>query len=187
MWLQCWFDPGLTALYSLRPARFEFRRMDWGIERRAVFGLPMTSAIKKILRSASPGLVAEAVYNRMGIFPGARFQSAYAQIVVPDAHSLEGEGDVPMTMREEVIRRATDIARARSPWAELNPSRRPELFIPVIHLHHTVELDMLRDLDVNGGASRVQIQDASIYQTIGPEHHSFKMMAAAQARARNLQ
>ena len=37
--------------------------------------------------------------------------------------------------------------------------------------------------DINLPTSRVQIVDASVLSGIGPDHHSFRMMAAAFQRA----
>lgn len=186
MWLEARYDETETGLCTLRPARFEFSRLDFGIEQRAVFGLPTGSAIAKILRGASPALVAEALYNRAGLFSSARVQSVYAQIVVADAHWLR-DGDAPLEARLDVIKAATDAVRASSPvWPNLLPSRRPEMFIPVIHLHHSVDLNALHAAGPNTRASPVQVVDASVYEHIGPEHHSFKLMLAAFVRARTI-
>jgi hypothetical protein len=186
MWLPVKYNTSASALVTSRPARFAFRKLDWGIERRAVFGLPMASAIAKIARSASAGLIAEALFNRAGLFPGASMLSVYAQIVVRDAHWLRADADVPLDIRHDVIRQATDAVRADPVCAGIEPSRRTDIFIPVIHLHHSVELSALEALDINRPTSSVQVMDASVYDRIGPEHHSFRLMVAAYARARAL-
>jgi len=183
VWLEARYNDAGTGLFSLRPARFAYKRLDYGIEQRAVFGLPTGTAVAKILRGASAGLVAEALYNRAGLFPHARVQSVYAQILVADAHWLRA-GDVPVAMRTDVIRSAVDGVRASPAWPQVLPSRRPELFLPVIHLHHSVDRDLLRASGVNEPMCPVQVADASVREDIGPEHHSFKMMVAAFAKAR---
>jgi hypothetical protein len=182
VWFEAGYDATTTALITRRPARFEYRRLDFGIEQRAVFGLPTGGAVAKILRGASPGLVAEALYNRAGLFPAARFQSVYAQLAVPDAHWLR-EGGNSVVMRKDVIRAATDAVRAGFTSGSLNPSRRPEIFLPMIHLHHSVDPQALGKAGLNTAHSPVQVMDASIAERIGPEHHSFKIMVAAFARA----
>jgi hypothetical protein len=186
MWLECRYDAAARGLYSLRPARFAFSQLDSGIERRAVFGLPTGTAVAKILRSASAGLLAEALFNRAGCFPCARMQSIYVQLAVPDAYWFRG-GDLPLDARLDVIHRATEAARDSVPWPGVIPSRRRELFIPVIHLHHSVDRRVLAELGVNLPGSRVQVLDASVYDEIGPDHHSFKLMVAAFARAKESQ
>jgi hypothetical protein len=46
------YEPDARILYTLRPARFEFRTLDAGIEQRAVFGMPTGSALLKIMAYA---------------------------------------------------------------------------------------------------------------------------------------
>jgi hypothetical protein len=186
LWLEPRYNDAVTGLFTLRPARFDYKVLDCGIEQRAVFGLPTGSAVRKILRVASAGLVAEALYNRMGLFRNSRFQSVYAQIAVADAHWLRA-GDSPLVIRTDVIRSIVDTVRGNAPWPHLLPSRRPEIFLPMIHLHHSVDADLVRACGVNGPNSALQVVDASVYEHLGPEHHSFKMMVSAFARARVLE
>lgn len=184
MVLPCGYDDAADALYTLRPARFGFRTLDLGIEQRALFGLPTGSAVAKIARRMSPGLLAEALFNRFGLFPGAARQSAYAQVLVPDAYEFHPERPVPLQARIDTIRQATDAARRNGPFPGLQPSQRPEVHIPGIHLHHTLDRIALRAAGVDLDGSPVQVVDASTLSAIGPDHHSFKMLLAARARAR---
>jgi hypothetical protein len=184
LWFEGRYNDSGTGLFTLRPARFAFSTLDSGIERRAVFGLPTGSAVKKIVRSASAGLIAEALYNRAGLFPGARFQSVYAQLAVRDAY-WRRSGDTPLEMRLDVIRNAMASVRAAPPWPEVTPSQRPELFIPGIHLHHSVDAAALLALDVNTPTANVCVADASVCEDIGPDHHTFKLIVAAYRRARS--
>ena len=171
-----------TALYTLRPAAFAFRRLDHGIEQRAVFGLPTGNALAKIARRMSPGLLVEAFYNRFGFFGSTRMHSVYAQTPAVDAYEL-GSGEALLRPVPGAIRRATDAARAAQPFAALRMSQRPELAIPGIHLHHTLDLTALAQAGINTADSPVQVVDASVLTNIGPDHHSFKMMLSAQTRA----
>jgi hypothetical protein len=177
------YDPGKNALYTLRPARFAFKRLDHGIEQRAVFGLPTGSALRKIVRLRSPGLLAEAVYNRFGLFATARRQNVYAQTLVPDGY-LTGSGTVPIKVRNDAIRVVTDAVRSAQPFGDLRPSQRADLYIPGIHLHHSLDLGAVADADINASGSPVQVIDASILHDIGPDHPGFKMMLVACEAAR---
>jgi hypothetical protein len=177
------YDPANTALYTLRPAAFAFRRLDHGIEQRAVFGLPTGNALAKITRRMSPGLLVEAFYNRFGFFGGTRMHSVYAQTPAVDAYELGG-GEPLLRPSGDAIRRATDAARAAQPYADLRMSQRPELAIPGIHLHHSLDIQALAQAGINTPDSPVQVVDASVLTNIGPDHHSFKMMLSAHARAR---
>jgi hypothetical protein len=178
------YESSARVLYMLRPARFAFRTLDVGIEQRAVFGMPTGSAVAKIIRRMSPGLLAEAFYNRFGLFPKARVYSVYAQIPVSDAYVL-GSGSLPLDARTDTILEATAESRDRSPFAELRRSQRPDLYIPGIHLHHSVDAAALTATGINQPGSPVQIIDASVVSDIGPDHPSFKVMLLAYARARS--
>lgn len=175
------YDAGATALYSLRPARFGFRRLDFGIEQRAVFGMPTGNAVAKLARRLSPGLISEALFNRLGWPAWGKLQSAYAQVRVDAAYVLGQDGQA-LTPRPAAIRAATDRARQAQPFGGLRASRRPEIFLPGIHLHHTLDLAALRRGGVNLPDSPLQVVDASALEDIGPDHHSFRMMALAYRR-----
>ena len=177
------YDDAASALYTMRPAAFAFRQLDFGIEQRAVFGLPTGNALAKITRRMSPGLLVEAFYNRFGVFGKARRHSVYAQVLVGDAYEL-GDGAQPLRARTEQIRAATDAARRAQPFAGLRQSQRPEIHLPGIHLHHSLDLPALARAGVNEAGSPVQVVDASVLTGIGPDHHSFKMMISAHQRAR---
>jgi hypothetical protein len=183
MFIPATFSGSSEGLYTLRPARFGFRRLDHGIEQRAVFGLPTGSAIKKIVRRLSPGLLAEAFYNRFGVFAAADVYSVYGQTRASDAFGLGDDG--ALVERPAAIRIATDRVRQEQPFDRLQASRRPELHIPGIHLHHSVDLEELAREGLDSPESPVQVVDASVLTDIGPEHHSFKMLYLAHRRARN--
>jgi hypothetical protein len=171
------------ALYTLRPARFAFRRLDHGIEQRAVFGLPTGNAMAKIARRASPGLLTEAFFNRFGLFPAAPLHSVYAQVVARDAYAY-GSEDRPVQARLSAVRAATDAARSSQPFGGLIASRLPDAYIPGIHLHHSIERSALIEAGLDTDDSPVKVVDASTLDNIGPDHHSFKMMLAAFDRVR---
>jgi hypothetical protein len=182
VWFESRYDDRGRALYMLRPARFAFSRLDHGFEQRSNSGPPAGQAAAEKLRTLSPGLLAEALYNRTGLFPNARVQSVYAQINVPDAHHF-CSGDARLSARVDVIRCAVDAVREHLPWPTMNRSRRPDLFMPANHLHCSVDAEVLTRAGVNLPASRLQVADASVLHDIGPDHHSFKLMVAAYQRA----
>ncbi|MFN0185523.1 MAG: hypothetical protein ACKVQR_17055 [Aquabacterium sp.] len=175
-------DAAQTALYSTRPAAFDFRRLDHGIELRALFGLPTGSAVAKIARRSSLGLLVEAFYNRFGLFGSVGLHSAYAQLLVSDAYRYSA-GSRPLQADLPAIQTAMDRARRHQPFANLTPSRQQQAYVPGIHLHHTVEPAALRAAGIDDPDSPVQVVDASTLVDIGPEHHSFKMMLSAYERA----
>jgi hypothetical protein len=171
------------ALYTLRPARFKFRQLDFGIEQRALFGLPTGNAVAKIARRASPGLLAEAFYNRFGLFPGSQMHSVYAQVVAKDAYEFAAEPRIVIA-RQTALRAATDLARQEQPYDGLTPSQMPDAFIPGIHLHHSLSRATLATVGIDTADSPVKVVDASTLENIGPDHHSFKMLLAAFDRVR---
>jgi hypothetical protein len=184
MFIPAQFAPGSNALYTMRPARFAFRTLDHGIEQRALFGLPTGSAVSKIMKRLSPALLAEAFFNRFGLFPSASRYSVYAQVEVPEAYAFTGDAQQPLRALHPALRAATDRARQLAPYAGLQPSQRPEIALPGIHLHDSLQPEALAAEGVNAPAFPLQVVDASVLRDIGPEHHSFKMMVAAYCRAR---
>lgn len=169
------------ALYTLRPARFDFRRLDAGFERRQIFGLPTGTLLVKLMKGLSPGLLTEALYNRLGLFGGSRCHSAYAQIHVRDAYVVR-EGHSPLLAQPDRIRAASDLVRAAQPFGNLRTSQRPDLYSPGIHLHHTLDAAAMAAEGLDDAAGSVQVLDASALTDIGAEHHSFKTLVSAYAR-----
>ena len=186
VWFEVRYDDQSRALYTLRPARFAYSRLDHNIVQR-IMRPPRTGIdLQKILRSASPGWIAEVLYNLSGLFPNARMQSVYAQITVPDAHRFHS-CDTRVSVRRDIVQSFVDDVRANSVWTQhMQTSGRSDIFLPSIHLHHSVDLDALTRAGVNEPTSRVQVVDASVLGDIGCDHHSFKLMVAAFQRARLL-
>jgi hypothetical protein len=185
VWFEGRADTQREALYLLRPARFSFARLDTGIERRRLFGPPTGNSISNIVRGTSLGLIAEALYNRTGLFPNASVYNVYAQINAPDAHRFSS-GNARPAPRKDVIQSLVDAVRVNQPWSGMQPSKRPDIFMPSVHLHHSVDVDALTRAGANGPTSRVQVLDASVLRNIGTDHHSLKLMAAAFHRARTV-
>jgi hypothetical protein len=185
VWFEGRYDLKDRALYTLRPARFTFSRLDHGIEQRSAFGRPTGNGLRNIVRGTSLGLLAEALYNRSGLFPNARVQSVYAQVEVPDAHQFSSH-DGQLTTRRDAVQAVVDDVRASPPFVGMLKSKRPDLFIPSTHLHHSVDVGALLRMGVNEPGSRVQVVDASVMRDIGPNHHSFKLMVSGFQRAQAL-
>lgn len=182
-WLAFEFSLDGGALLTRRPARFDYRRLDHGIEQRAAFGLPTNSAIVRLLKTTSPGLLAEGLFNKFGLFPNAPVLSVYAQALVDDALHFPGE-DAPLNPVDNNAAQA--VARLSLPWRGLVKTRRPDLFLRGIHLHHSIDLDALNAAGLASDGSTVRVVDASAISRIGPEHHSFYTMARAYRLSRQV-
>lgn len=182
-WLKSMAQSTPECLVTTKPAHFSYRRLDHGIEQRAAFGLPVGGAVGKIMRAGSLGLLSEAAFNKFGLFVPSPVQSVYGQIRVPAAHALELATGA-LSLDETAVRGHVDAARANLVMPELIPSQRPDLFIRGIHLHDTLDVVGLAGAGVNAAGSPVRVQDASTIASIGGEHHTFHMMAAAFTAAR---
>jgi hypothetical protein len=182
-WLAFEFSLDGDALLTRRPARFDYRWLDHGIEQRAVYGLPTNSAIVRLLKTTSPGLVAEGLFNKFGLFPNSSVLSVYAQVVVDDALHFPGE-DAPLNPVDNNAAQA--VARLSLSWPALLKTRRPDLFLRGIHLHHSIDLDALNAAGLASDESTVRVVDASAISRIGPEHHSFYTMARAYRLSRQV-
>lgn len=180
---QAYYPPSNRTLYMLRPARFSYRQLDHGIQLRAVFGMPTGRAISKIMRGLSGGLLAEAFYNRFGVGARSSHHSVYAQVAVDDAYELT-DGPFPLAPRTGQILQVTAQARAAAPFAGLVASQRPDLYVPGIHLYHSVDAARLQAQEVDTPGSNIQVVDASTVPDIGPDHPTFRAMVRAYARAR---
>ncbi len=176
----------VEALLTVRPARFGFAILDGGIERRALFGLPTKSILGRLAKAPDPGLISEALFNKFGLFPKAAQFNVYAQLRVRDAYKIEHE-IAPISVRTDVIREVTDRTRevACMLLPDLKPSRRPDLYIPGIHLHRTVDLSIAQSYGIGTRNSPLRLVDASVLNEIGSAHHSFGMMVSAWKDARN--
>lgn len=183
MWLTYRLHEASQSLVTFRPARFDFAELDRGFEKRAVFGLPAKTIIGRLLKGPSAGLISEALFNKFGLFPKAGAYSAYAQTLVKNAYALNLE-TAALSANHKQIRAATDLARGMAGIEGLQASRRPDLFLPGIHLHNTIDMAAAASAGLGGPQSPVQFADASVLADIGPEHHSFKMMVAAFAKAK---
>ena len=95
-------------------------------------------------------------------------------------------GSLPLTAHDSLIQQATAAARDSAPFAGLRRSQRGDLYIPGIHLHHSVNGSAVANHGINLPDSPVQIIDASVLTDIGPDHHSFKLLLLAYTRARLL-
>ncbi len=184
IYFQTWRPMGGDALFTLRPARFRFRELDFGIEQRAVFGMPTGGAVAKIMKRMSPGLLSEALFNRFGLFSRSEVYSVYAQVRAADAYEWSS-GATPITVDPAVIELAARNARELQPFDGLRPSRRMDIYIPGIHLHNSVDMDELARVGVGTRGSSVQVVDPSAVPDIGAEHHSFKVLVAACLAARD--
>ncbi len=182
MWVESRANPATASIAMLRPARFAFKVLDKSIEQRAAFGLATGSAIARIFSDASPALIAEALFNKFGLFRRAGLYSAYAQLAVADAY-LASDDFKSLTVQASKVRAATDYVRSSVSLPGFVPSRSLDTYLPGIHLHHSVDPLALQSAGMNLPASSVQIADASVLTELGGEHHSFKMMVAAMARA----
>lgn len=174
-----------SILYTVRPAFFDFRRVDAGLEKRAVFGLATEAAVSRMFRIRSPGLVMEAIYNRFGGFSRSSTYNIYAQVEAPDAYNNPVAGSAGPSPRMDEIAPRMRRAREQQPFDGVVMSTQEESFLPGIHLHHSLDSSAVRRSGLDSPTSPVRIVDASTVQGIGAEHHSFKIMAAAFSNARD--
>jgi hypothetical protein len=179
VWLPALYNQDRSVVYGARPARFDFRTLDRGIAMRADFGLPTSRAAAAIAGRLSPGLVAETLFNKAGLFPRADLYNIVFQARVADAYPLSDDGVLGAPVPAAFAATA-EQARAGHPFAGLVPSARPQLYQPGIHLHNSLDAAERQAIT---GLDRLRVVDASAVPDIGPEHHSFRIMLAAYAAA----
>lgn len=176
------FADGNDHFFTVRPARFDFATLDAGISKRAVFGLPTNRIVSGLAGNMSPGLISEALFNKFGLFPRAAKYSVYFQTAAPEAYVLYETGVLePATTG--AVTRAIMAACADVPFPGIEPTRQSALYIPGIHLHGSLTPDESERFGRGRDMRNIHLVDAASLRDIGPEHHSFVMMAAAYGRA----
>jgi hypothetical protein len=173
-----------NALLTVKPARFDYRILDKGIEQRQVFGLPTGNAISKIFQSTSFGLISEALFNKFGLFGDSDIYSVYGQFRVKDAYDFDVINRGVCLRQQNVLQTISKI-RDELAITGLRRSNRPDLFIRGIHVHGTIREENIQDKRIKVGNSEINIVDASATRNIGSLHHSFGMMVDAFHRAIN--
>lgn len=176
------FDETRNYLFTLRPARFDFATRDAGIAKRAVFGQPARRAVSGVVRSLSPGLVSEALFNKFGLFRLSQRYSVYFQSVIEGALTVDIDGQLARPMNFAVEPTVEGGIR-KCPFSNLDQTHLTDLFIPGIHLHGTISAEEEQQFGGDSPNATIQLVDAATLRTIGPEHHSFAMMARAFAMA----
>lgn len=183
VWIMGAYDTQGHGLLTSKPARFSYARLDHGIEQRAAFGLPTAGLLGKLIKAPSLGLISESLFNKFGLFPRSNILSVYAQIRIKDAYHINYESGL-LTEETLNIQNAIKDYRSTLTWPELTPSRRTDLFIRGIHIHDTLNHDILSE---KWGLNQMglTIADPSFISDIGPEHHSFKAMVRAYSLAQS--
>jgi len=174
-------------LYTIRPAMFDFATLDKGFEKRAVFGLPLSRGLAGLQGRVSPGLIAEALFNKAAIGRKAKAYSVYYQAAVPGLYALDRQSALTGPVDQDAIRVLGVRAQQEAPFANLMPSHHPERYLPGIHMHGSLDTTELKDLmTLENDAHVLHVVDSSAMSVIGPEHHSFRVMARAYSMARSL-
>jgi hypothetical protein len=168
-----------AGLVTLRPAYFDYRSLDRNITERSVFGLPASGIMGKLARANSLGLLAEAAFNKFGLWGNSRILNVYAQLRVPDALNVNLETGV-VTLNYDNLHSTINAARKELNSPELEPTKRPELFSHGIHVHNTVDPGHL----AKHADQTLIVADPSIHSDIGHAHHSFRCMVRSFTRAR---
>jgi hypothetical protein len=185
VWMPASYDVTGTGLVTTKPARFSYATLDYGIEQRSAFGLPISGLLAKLCSAGSLGLISESLFNKLGLFPNADRLSAYAQIQISDAYQMN-LNDSRLTPNIERIQKGIRDFRAALQWPELECTKKPNLFIRGIHLHNSVDMKVLAKTGALDDGN-LMVVDASGIDNIGPEHHSFRMMVRAYSLAKGTQ
>lgn len=182
VWMQGSYDSSNLGLITTKPARFSYAILDHGIEQRSAFGLPTAGVMAKIWKAGSLGLISEAMFNKLGLFPDSNRLSVYAQIRIEDAYRLN-PGHLTLDANITAIQSGIGNFRHNLEMPELELSKQPELYIRGIHLHNSLNMDLLANC-IAYKDKNITIVDSSCITDIGPEHHSFKMMVKAFSLAK---
>ena len=165
-----------------KPARFDYKELDKSIEQRAAFGLPTKGMFAKLVSATSIGLLAEAAYNKLGLFPYSNLRNLWGQLHIPDAYEFTPDNSESLlTPRIKYIEQQINTAHESLNIRDHLPTKTKSIYIPGIHLHNTINSEELNKLRFPNGLNFV---DSSILSNIGSAHPSFRIMLAAYVSAK---
>ena len=174
-----------SILVTARPAFFDYKKLDYGISQRQVFGLPTGSMITKLLKTSSPGLICESIFNKTGQLSNANLYNIYAQVNVKNSFTRTNK-TFELKQNTEVIKNQLINISHSIITPDFVPTQLSENFFPAIHLHGSVDKDnAIEKLNINNSDSNIYIVDPSIAADLGPEHHIFKFMQNAYQMSKN--
>lgn len=173
-----------NSLLTIKPAKFAFKTLDYGIQQRMIFGLATKKLLSKLFSRFSPGLFFEALYNKTGLFHKSDLFNIYAQVLIDDAYFLNSNCQ-RLTKNEKGIQQRLHAFHDQLEFKGLNKTLLRDNYLPGIHLHNTISDTKIKEYNLDSPNSPIQIVDPSMSNNIGCEHHSFNTMVRAFSKAKN--
>lgn len=167
----------------VRPALLDFKNPKKLIKFKTIYSRSVQQIYSTILKSSSPGLLVEALYNRFGFWMAPNNANRYFQIESNNIYYMNENFDIfvdKKNMNEQV-----KLLKKMEPFSDLES----DSVVSGIHYYNTIKecdssvgsLFETKNLD-----RKFLIADASILKSIGGSHHTFSIMALAANSLRKI-
>ena len=175
--LECPISECRSSIYYSRPSLADFTRVDQPILKRITQGLNRNLST---LKNISIGTLAEQMYTRAGLQLPSKYFSIYSQTLAERSYSYsidKNHSRAILSCNELSIAYSIAEARKKNPWShggKFIPSSFEDKYIPGVHLHGTIgkTSPIRRSID---SLAELSIIDSSVHETIGAEHHAFRV------------
>ncbi len=159
-------------IYS-RPSFFDFRNSNILEKYKSTYSRKEKEIYGLILKSFSPGLLVEAIYNRYGYWLGSGAANNYFQMESEGIYELSDENKLNVNSKN--LNTFVDNLRSDERFADVTASS----IVSGIHFYNTLVPDdsVGSVFKQNDWEKTVLIGDSSVLTSIGGAHHTFSIMA----------
>ena len=156
-----------------RPSAFDFRHKKNLSKFKTIYSRKESDVIKNIVKSLSPGLILEAIYNRYGYWFLTNLANNYFQIESNSIYSLDKNFNV--VVDEGNLNAYLKNLKINNIFKHADLST----IVSGIHFYNTVKPDdsIGGATDYNSWNNRLIVSDSSTMTSIGGSHHTFSLMA----------
>lgn len=162
---------GKKYMTYLRPANFDFKDESKLIRHKSVYSRSTNQIYKNIIKSTSPGLLIEALYNRYGYWFGDK-SNGYFQI---EADGLYTFSNGRVNLNTTALRQVIDQLKCNDLFSGIID----QTIVSGIHYFNSVTPSQEVGSITNPGDwnKKILLADSSYMKTIGATHHTFSVMA----------
>jgi hypothetical protein len=156
-----------------RPSTLDFRNSKNLEKYKSTYSRKEKEVYTRVLKSFSPGLLIEAVYNRYGYWLAGDFANNYFQIESEGVYELNDENKVEVNSNK--LSKVIDDLRSDNRFADVTI----DSIVSGIHFYNTLipEDSVGKVSNQKDWRKSILIADSSVLTSIGGAHHTFSLMA----------
>lgn len=158
-----------------RPSLFDFRNSKILGKYKTVYSRTKKEIYSTIIKSMSPGLFAEAFYNRYGYWFKTNKANTYLQIESSNVYELDNKFNIIVS--EKNINLFVDNVVQNSKFNDLDI----KTIVSGIHFFNTINKisDVGSCSNKDDWQKKIIVADSSVLKKIGGSHHTFSLMSMA--------